>query len=88
MSIYCMKVVNVSLGEKDLKEDSTEQGTAEPREAGADVGSDAGSGDEKAEYKFALFAVLTGTWHSIHTIHTSFHIDSHCLGLILDLPAT
>lgn len=85
-SICCTKVVNASLGEKDLKEDSTEQGTAERREADADVGLDTSSGDKKAEYKFVLFIVLTHTWRSIHTTHTSFRIDSHCQGLILDPP--
>ena len=85
MSIYCTNVVDVSLGEKDLKEDSTEQRTAKLREADADVGLDISSWNKKAEYKFVLFIVLTGTWHCIHTIHTSFHADSHCQGLILDL---
>lgn len=59
MSIYCMKVVNVSLGEKDLKEDSTEQGTAKLTGAAVAVGLGGTSGDKKAAYKLALFVVLT-----------------------------
>lgn len=77
---------DVSLGEKDLKEDGTEQGTAELRET--DVGLDVSSGDKKAEYKFVLLIALAGTWHCAHTIHTSFRVDSHCQGLILDLLVT
>lgn len=85
MSICCMNMADVSLGEKNLKEDSAEQVTAELSRADADMGLNTSSGDKKDEYKSVLFVGLTGTWHCIHTIHTSFHADSRCQGLILQL---
>lgn len=78
MSIYCTSVADVSLGEKDLKEDSREQGTAD-----ADVGLDTSSEDTEAEYKFVLIVVLPGTWHCVCTTNASFHVDRHRPGLTL-----
>lgn len=78
MSIYCTSVADASLGEKDLKEDSREQGTAD-----ADVGLDTSSEDTEAEYKFVLIVVLAGTWHCVCTTNASFHVDRHCPGLTL-----
>lgn len=52
------------------------------------MGLDVSSGDKKAEYEFVLLIALAGTWHCTHTIRTSFHVDSHCQGLILDLLVT
>lgn len=71
-----------SLGEKDLEEESTEEGRAELREVGTDVGLGMNLGQE---YKFVLFIFLTGTGHCSHATHPFSQEGSYCQGLILDL---